>query len=38
MQALQTLGVVRLVSSRKNAAYEVVDGPATRRLKEVIAA
>lgn len=35
MQALQTLGIVRLSGSRKNATYTVVDSPATRRLKEV---
>jgi hypothetical protein len=35
MQALQTLGVVRIEGSRKHPTYAVIDGPVTRRLKEL---
>lgn len=38
MQALQTLGVVKLAGSRKNASYEIIDSPLTRRLEQVLMA
>lgn len=38
MQALQTLGVVKLAGSRKNASYEIIDSPLTRRLEHVLMA
>ena len=38
MQALATLGVVRVTGSTRNPVYEVVDGPVTRKLEELMQA
>jgi ABC-type microcin C transport system duplicated ATPase subunit YejF len=37
MQALETLGVVKRSGSGKNPVFEVVDGPLTRKIEELLA-